>query len=202
MSVEIRELTAHLGLCGRVVHDIATLVYSTADAYFDFLFLNASTAHQQLMKWCVRPSSEYYLGRAHGVFDGDDCVGIVVHVTGEEIPVLRRADILALLAFRKQYYSPPHVRSNSPATPTAVPPESCYIRAIAVSPRYRGRGYAFQLLTAAEEYAAKIQHHEVRLDVRADNTRAVAVYKQAGLSSVAEWIDVTGHEMLTMRKLL
>lgn len=201
MPIDIRELTAAAGSNDRLVHDIATLLYSTADAYFNFLFGSAGSAHQQLSDWCRRPSSEYYLGRSHAAFDGDSCIGIIVHIAGGDIPKLRRADILALLSFlRKSSISPP--TSKGSATPTAVPSESCYIRAIAVSRQHRGRSYGAQLLAAAEEYAATFGCRDLRLDVRADNAPAIAAYGRFGFASVATWVDVTGHDMFTMRKAL
>ncbi|WP_306886321.1 GNAT family N-acetyltransferase [Amorphus orientalis] len=51
---------------------------------------------------------------------------------------------------------------------------------LAVEPRARGLGVAVKLLGAAEEDAVSRRQSAVRLEVRADNAAAIALYDRAG----------------------
>ena len=65
------------------------------------------------------------------------------------------------------------------------------IHDLAVIPSHRGKGVGRRLLEAAETQAKELGCCKVTLEVRADNTRAIEVYKQFGFSDF-----MTGDEQI------
>jgi ribosomal-protein-alanine N-acetyltransferase len=59
------------------------------------------------------------------------------------------------------------------------------VQTLAVSPRAQGRGLARALLGDLLEAAARRGCHDVLLEVRADNDRAIALYERAGFERIA-----------------
>jgi ribosomal protein S18 acetylase RimI-like enzyme len=57
------------------------------------------------------------------------------------------------------------------------------IHDIAVTPEARGQGVGRELLAAVEEHARGLGCCKVTLEVRSDNTRAMAAYRRAGFVS-------------------
>jgi ribosomal protein S18 acetylase RimI-like enzyme len=194
----------HLGepLIESNLSEIAQLLYSTAETYFSHIFLSKSKALEQLKLWCCRSSSEYYYGRTDMLFENGTCAGLITHLTGAEVPMCRKSDALALLAYYRTNPSEAFRPNTSRGIPHPVPANSQYVRAVAVPEGFRGRGYAFLLLKRCEEYASQAGMQELRLDVRADNLGAIAVYERFGFSRINTWCAVTEEAMLTMTKKL
>jgi len=57
---------------------------------------------------------------------------------------------------------------------------------IAVDPAWRGQGLAKRLLSAVEDEAREQGCSHVRLEVRTDNTRAIAIYRELGYRGLGE----------------
>ncbi|MBN1426625.1 GNAT family N-acetyltransferase/peptidase C39 family protein [Candidatus Fermentibacteria bacterium] len=60
---------------------------------------------------------------------------------------------------------------------------------LAVDPAWRGHGLARRLLEAAEESARDQECAFLRLEVRKDNQRAIAIYREAGYRDIGEIAD-------------
>lgn len=58
---------------------------------------------------------------------------------------------------------------------------------IATAPAARGRGIGARLLAAAEEVAGARECRAVRLEVRVDNTSAMALYERAGYRRIGRY---------------
>jgi ribosomal protein S18 acetylase RimI-like enzyme len=58
--------------------------------------------------------------------------------------------------------------------------DSARLYSIAVAPPYAGGGFGVSLLRAAELEATARERQYLRLEVRADNTRAIGLYRRAG----------------------
>ena len=63
------------------------------------------------------------------------------------------------------------------------------LTSFAVAPGDRGQGIGRRLLTALEQAAADHGCHGMRLEVRADNAAAIALYTAAGYRRFAEYAD-------------
>ncbi len=60
---------------------------------------------------------------------------------------------------------------------------------LAVAPQMRGRGVAKDLIHAAEQVAWSNHRAYLRLEVRKDNARAIALYERLGFRRFGEWTD-------------
>jgi len=60
---------------------------------------------------------------------------------------------------------------------------------IVVDPAWRGQGLARELLSAAEDEAREHECSHVRLEVRTDNARAIAIYRESGYHDLGEISD-------------
>jgi ribosomal protein S18 acetylase RimI-like enzyme len=60
---------------------------------------------------------------------------------------------------------------------------------IATAPAFAGKGVGRALIDAAIGAAAKRRKHRLRLEVREDNLRAIAIYKQAGFAVIGSTPD-------------
>lgn len=69
----------------------------------------------------------------------------------------------------------------------------------AVDPAFRGRGVARRLLIGAERIAVERGSRRVRLEVRADNTAALALYRTGGYREFAVYHDYYEDGMAALR---
>lgn len=75
---------------------------------------------------------------------------------------------------------------------------------LAVHPDYRQRGLAAELNEFAEKCARRFHCHEIRLEVRKDNRKAIRFYEKHGYTHMGEYRKFyeDGADALRMRKLL
>lgn len=76
-----------------------------------------------------------------------------------------------------------------------------YIDALAVNPVYRGRGYAKQLLAAAEQRALQLSYHKIALNVDQTNEKALLLYQRLGYAADKE-ITIHDRPYWHMSKML
>lgn len=80
------------------------------------------------------------------------------------------------------------------------PPYECEIHTIGVDPAYQGQGIGRQMLNRLLDFAAG---DPVYLEVRTDNTAAIAMYESAGFVNVGlrkRYYRVSGADAFTMQR--
>jgi [ribosomal protein S18]-alanine N-acetyltransferase len=80
-----------------------------------------------------------------------------------------------------------------------LPPHEYEVHTIGVDPAYQGQGIGRRLLAALLEFATGV----VYLEVRTDNTAAIALYRSAGFTEVGlrkRYYRVSGADAYTMRR--
>lgn len=70
---------------------------------------------------------------------------------------------------------------------------------IATAPAFAGKGIGRALIDAAEDAAAKRGRRSLRLEVREDNLRAIAIYQQAGFGVIGSKPDYYQDGMAAIR---
>jgi len=70
---------------------------------------------------------------------------------------------------------------------------------IAVGPRQSGRGIGRMLIAAAEREARARSKNSLRLEVREDNPRAIAIYRQSGFQITGSQVDYYEDGMTAVR---
>jgi ribosomal protein S18 acetylase RimI-like enzyme len=68
----------------------------------------------------------------------------------------------------------------------SLPPDTYYIKALAVDPDHRRKGVARMLIDEAEQKATQAGCPQILLDVRTSNTTAIAFYEACGYQTIAE----------------
>jgi ribosomal protein S18 acetylase RimI-like enzyme len=131
--------------------------------------------------------------------------GALVLLDGRQ---LRRARISAALALSRTdgFSLSDNERERAACAATAllqVANESLYLARIAVGARWRGRGVARRMVEFLTASAATVATRSVYLEVDAENTAAIALYRSAGFDALTT-VRVTGPdhrrlELLQMR---
>lgn len=88
---------------------------------------------------------------------------------------------------------------RSAVTPTQA--ANARILSIAVSPAWRGKGLAKQLIAAADSYFRDCGVNRVRLEVRPDNLAARKVYDQAGYVLAGSTYDSQGEWLIMIKEM-
>jgi ribosomal protein S18 acetylase RimI-like enzyme len=70
---------------------------------------------------------------------------------------------------------------------------------VAAAPGFSGQGIGRLLISAAERAAAKRGRHSLRLEVREDNARAIAIYRHAGFEPIGREPDYYQDGMAALR---
>ena len=70
---------------------------------------------------------------------------------------------------------------------------------VAAAPGFSGQGIGRKLIEAAERAAAKRGRHSLRLEVREDNARAIAIYRRAGFEPIGREPDYYQDGMAALR---
>lgn len=96
----------------------------------------------------------------------------------------------------------PHLRSSPTAIAclwlgTATTPTDgelrAYVLLIYVAPDHRRRGLASYLLDQAEAWAKQRGDHQIGLQVMAQNTAAIALYRKRGYTTISQWMSKPIH---------
>ena len=76
---------------------------------------------------------------------------------------------------------------------------SARLYSIAAAPRFSGRGVGRSLIEAAERQTLSRGKRSLRLEVRQDNSRAIAIYKQAGYLPIGSTPGYYADGMMAIR---
>lgn len=117
-------------------------------------------------------------------------VGLLMGYTTEAHAALSRRTLALYLRYGAfgLVQSLPSIARLRPlrAVTNSLPPQTSYIKGLAVDPAFRRRGIGRSLLAAAEAQAAQTQGRRLVLDVRHDNHAAIALYEACGYRTTAQ----------------
>lgn len=160
-----------------------SLIHEAGQPYFDWFFGGPEAASVVLTEWIARPSSEIAAGRITLIHTEEGPAGLFIGLGGGELATCRRSDLLAVLA-RAQT---PEARkaliariSQTKDLFLSVGPREYYLSKMAVVPHRRGTGIGRHVLNEFLAAGEAEGYKEFKLDVFADNTRAVRLYESAG----------------------
>ena len=173
----VRQL-ADLPDADRYIQRTLPWVHEAGNPYFDWLFGGAAAAHAVLNAWMSRPSSEVSVRRISILMSPTDASGGFLALSGDELARARRADTLATL--KEQV---PGLRDRLAAARglfSPVEPDEFYLSKIGVALEFRSTGMGRKLIQEYLDSGRSAGFRRFRLNVSADNDRAVALYRAAG----------------------
>lgn len=183
MSQLVRRL-ADLPEPDRFVQFTLPWVHEAGNPYFDWLFGGAAAAHEVLNEWMIRPSSEVSVRRISILTSPADAAGGFLALAGDELARARRADTLATLKEKVPGLRDRLAEARGLFSP--VEPDEYYLSKIGVAPEFRSTGMGRRLLREFLDAGQSAGFRRFRLDVSADNDRAVALYRAAGFRVAAQ----------------
>ncbi len=165
-------------------------VHEAGNPYFDFLFGGNAAAVSVLDRWMRRKSSEVSIARAALLHGQDEPVAGFIALSGSELNACRRVDMAALTmaGSRRQREEVLErlelVRDLFPL----VKEDEFYLSKFWVDGRHRGAGHARELMNSYLAAGRTQGFTRFRLDVCADNERAVRVYRSFGFKEFRETV--------------
>jgi ribosomal protein S18 acetylase RimI-like enzyme len=169
----------------RFIPSVLPWVLEAWDPYLGWLLGERDVA-TRVERWMHRPSSEVAIGRVTvGELD-DVVVGGYIALDGAELPTCRISDAVASLSEAGDEADA--LRSRMEASRELlepVSPDDFYLSKLGVLPGDRGKGYGRRLLNLFIEEGSALGFHRFRLDVWAQNDRAIELYRLTGFQVVS-----------------
>jgi ribosomal protein S18 acetylase RimI-like enzyme len=161
-----------------------SLVHAASIPFFDWFFGGAEASRAAFTEWIARPSSEVSGSRMSILYaTGKRPVGLFVGLSGAELALCRKADLLAAMSQVPTTEARRALADRVARTADLFAPvgaDEYYLSKIAVAPRRRGSGLGWLLLDEFLTQGETQGFDRFSLDVAADNPRAVHVYRSAG----------------------
>jgi len=183
------------------ISNVVPCLYDSGSHHFDTLFGGRELACKRLVVWVRRPSSVFAIRRATVAFDREMYVGAILDLCGRDLTTCHKSDTLAWIKETRGEDRSSllgRLASLRDMTPVVLPTEY-YLRSLAVSPSYRGRGLGRKLLERYIQNGLDDGFKCFRLDVLADNTAAVNLYSSFGFVKINEVIvPQTGAKIFSM----
>lgn len=158
-------------------------VHAAGLPYFDWLVGGRSAALRILDQWMRRPSSELFIGRVV-LLDGHHPVGGFIGMPGSHLLACRLQDALAVASA-----TPPERRAALALKLRCgrelfaqVDPEDFHLSRMGVVTEARRRGYGRAILREFIDAGASRGFRRFTLDVSADNSAAITLYRSAGFT--------------------
>lgn len=159
-----------------------------SNPYWEWLWGSVNEARLQLEAWVSRPSSEISADRIRRLPEEVAATGGVIALSGPELSICRKADLLALMNALRANPNDGFLARMREARLLfdAVEEKDFYISRIGVSASARGRGIGRRLLETAIQTGKEKGFRQFRLDVSAENDRALRLYCAAGFTIMHE----------------
>lgn len=169
----------------RFIPSVLAWVLEAWDPYLGWLLGEREVA-TRIERWMHRPSSEVAIGRVTvGELD-DVVVGGYIAVDGAELPTCRISDAVASLSEAGDEADALRARMEaSRELSEPVSPDDFYLSKLGILPGYRGKGFGRRLLDRFIEEGSALGFHRFRLDVSAQNDRAIELYRLTGFQVVS-----------------
>lgn len=165
--------------------DIAQLLpwlHEASNPYWDWLWGSPAEALAQLKEWLDRPSSGLSEKRVVCLSEGGRVVGGYIALPGWEFHICRKSDLLELMInLRRNPREGVMARMRQARSLFGgVAEDEFYLSRVGVMPSERGRGVGRRLIEMFLQDGRDRDFKRFRLDVSADNDRAIRVYRTAG----------------------
>lgn len=147
---------------------------------------------QQLMRFYVDEGNRFSKDLIIVIEDGQNVAGMILCYHGSDAARLNEPIIEHLTRLDETSV----VRIDQEADV-----DEFYIDALAVSPGYQGRGFAKQLIAAAEQLGSQLNYRKIALNVYQANENALRLYQKLGYQSVKA-ITIDGKPYWHMSKML
>jgi ribosomal protein S18 acetylase RimI-like enzyme len=187
MTVELCAASS-LPCSDQIIEKISPSVHEAGNPYFDFIFGGHESAAAALARWMKRASSEISIERVFCLTLEGQTLGGFIAMPGAELAACRRLDAAALTMSgnreRRELISQ-RLELTSDLFP-AVGEAEFYLSKMWVDPDHQGAGYASVLM---EHYLCAGRRRgftQFRLDVCADNDRAIRIYRRFGFQELRE----------------
>jgi len=165
---------------------LASWIADAWSPYLEWLVGGRTRALQIIEQWLDRDTSELSRTRVTALVDGTRHIGGYIALSGDELVLRRKADLLWLLqhsgeAERRE------LRTRLGVSRGLFPPverRDCYLSTIGVVRKDRGRGLGSFLLDSFVQTSFEQGYDALRLNVWADNEAAVRLYRRRGFEAV------------------
>jgi GNAT superfamily N-acetyltransferase len=172
----------------RLVPVVLPWVLEAGSPYFEWLLGGASVARKTIENWMRRPSSEISIRRTTIILHGGSPVGAFIALDPSELRTCRAADALAALRDvdpgERGTFLPRMAEAKRMLQP--VDEDHFYLSKMGVASDRRRRGIGRKLVREFLEQGRASGFRRFRLDVHAQNTIAIGLYRSEGFESVAE----------------
>lgn len=183
------------------MHEISALIRDASPDYFDLLFGGRENCLRKIAALARQPNSGFSTDRMVAAVEGAKIVGIALYMHGRELLSRQRADMLYLMKVSEPS-DRIHVQANAETIRAMTPPVDqgeFYLRALAVSPDFRGLGIGGRLLEHYICDGVQSGAAYLRLDVREHNVAAIGMYRRHGFQVVkTHACSRTGWKLLSM----
>jgi ribosomal protein S18 acetylase RimI-like enzyme len=161
--------------------DCAKLVYMAGPRVFAYLFgLDQADVLQVLTEVYHGPATPYARETMVAAADGNTILGLMLAYPVRDARTLEWNFIRWLMRKNCKLGLRYLYRGSRMLYVPRLGKNELFIGYLAVSPAYRGRGIAAELLSRAEEDAKKYNLPRISLFVETDNHRAMLVYRKSG----------------------
>jgi len=170
------------------IEKILPWVHEAGNPYFDFIFDDRDVARAALGRWMRRASSEISVNRAVLLRGDDEPLGGFIALTGAELSTCRRMDAAALTLSGNRERREGVLKRLETTRDLFIPvrDRDFYLSKFWLDTRYRGAGHARGLMNAYLAAGHRGGYSQFRLDVFADNERAIHVYRSFGFKELGE----------------
>lgn len=159
-------------------------LHEASNPYWDWLWGSPIESLAQLREWLGRPNSELSAQRVVCLSERDSITGGYIALSGNEVQVCRKADLLALMnCLRRKPNESMMTRMRQARSLFAGVAESeFYLSRMGVTSSARGHGVGRRLMELFLQEGRCKGFSVFRLDVSLDNERAIRLYRAVGFT--------------------
>ena len=171
------------------IPDMLNWIIEAGNPYFDWLFGDAARTRTVLQARMQSPASELSIGLVTALIDADgDMLGGFIGIEGADLKRRRREDSMAFLqaASREQRPSLARRMRTSRELFPPVEPDEFYLSKMGVRYDARGNGLGRRLVQHFLAEGMASEPRRFRLDVHAENRRAIRLYESVGFELTQE----------------
>jgi ribosomal protein S18 acetylase RimI-like enzyme len=172
----------------RYVAEALPWVHEAGCPYVDWFFDGREAARAAVEEWMHRPSSELFIGNAVLLMDGDRSLGGFIALGGADLRSCRAGDMVAAASAVPEEQREAMMGKVMAASPLFAPTadDEFYLSKIGVVRAKRGAWHGSAILSEYLLTGARAGYRRFRLDVSADNTTAIQLYRSVGFEAEQE----------------